>query len=61
MGGSVTLRMDPPARAVGRPYLTVSQSEDGFERIMQAVELVLAWPDAGRRKSISVSIETATL
>ena len=37
MQGGIKLSIDPPARLAGRPYHTVSQSEDGFERIMQCV------------------------
>ena len=59
MGGSVTLRTEPPARVTARPYYTVSQSEEGFERIMQAPELVVAWPIAGPRSVFVISIETA--
>jgi len=43
MKGSVTVRCAPPARIVGRPYHTVSQSEEGFERIMQSVTLQIEW------------------
>ncbi|CAG4883534.1 Glycosyl hydrolase [Georgfuchsia toluolica] len=34
----------PPASISARPYYTVSQSEAGFEKIMQGVELTLYWP-----------------
>ena len=27
-----------------RPHHTVSQSEAGFEKVMQAVEILLSWP-----------------
>jgi 4-alpha-glucanotransferase/alpha-amylase len=43
MGGSVALRLDPPARVAVRPYHTVSQSEEGFERVMQSVTLEIEW------------------
>jgi hypothetical protein len=43
MRGAIRLAIDPPARLALRPYHTVSQSEDGFERIMQCVVLELAW------------------
>jgi len=43
MKGSVTLRCAQPARITGRPYRTVSQSEEGFERIMQSVTIEIDW------------------
>jgi hypothetical protein len=41
--GAVTLAMQPPAIAATRPLHTVSQSEAGFEKIMQACVVTLAW------------------
>jgi alpha-amylase len=46
LGGAITLSVEPPARLAARPHLTVSQSEAGFEKIMQAVEITLSWPMA---------------
>jgi 4-alpha-glucanotransferase len=43
LGGAVQLLCSPPARLTGRPHFTVSQSEDGFEKVMQAVTLDLSW------------------
>jgi hypothetical protein len=43
MGGMVCLRTNRPARHTGSPYHTVSQSEDGFERIMQSVTVSIDW------------------
>jgi hypothetical protein len=43
MQGSVVLRLDPPARVTAKPYHTVSQSEEGFERVMQSVTLDVEW------------------
>jgi alpha-amylase/alpha-mannosidase (GH57 family) len=43
MKGGIRVAMDPPARVAGRPYHTVSQSEDGFERIMQCVSIEIIW------------------
>jgi alpha-amylase len=42
--GALFLECDPPARLTGGPHHTVSRSEGGFERIMQAVTVVLDWP-----------------
>ena len=43
LGGALRLACAPPAAITGRPHHTVSQSEAGFEKIMQAAEIVLAW------------------
>ncbi len=43
IGGGIALRFAPPARVTGRPYHTVSQSEQGFERIMQSATLDIEW------------------
>ena len=47
LGGAIALRSVPPAHIEARPHRTVSQSEAGFEKIMQAVELTLAWDISG--------------
>ena len=44
LGGRVEIECGPPAHIVARPYRTVSQSEEGFEKIMQSVTLTLSWP-----------------
>ncbi|HYQ40140.1 MAG TPA: alpha-amylase/4-alpha-glucanotransferase domain-containing protein, partial [Pseudomonas sp.] len=43
LGGALQLEVSAPLSLRGRPHLCVSQSEAGFEKIMQAVELVLSW------------------
>jgi hypothetical protein len=43
IGGGIDLRCAPAARIAGRPYWTVSQSEQGFERIMQSATIVVEW------------------
>jgi len=47
LNGAIAVRCVPAARIEARPYHTVSQSEAGFEKIMQAVELVLSWEISG--------------
>ena len=44
LGGSVELKVSVPAELHAEPYYSVSQSEEGFEKIMQAVTLKLQWP-----------------
>jgi alpha-amylase/alpha-mannosidase (GH57 family) len=57
MGGSLTLRSDLPVVLRARPCYTVSQSEGGFEKIMQSVTLTLAWPLAAAYANVDVSLE----
>lgn len=47
LGGRVDIACSLPADVRGRPHQTVSQSEAGFEKVMQAVELDFAWTIAG--------------
>jgi hypothetical protein len=56
LGGSIELLCSPPAHVVGRPHTTVSQSEDGFEKVMQAVSLQLSWELDGL-SHITVALE----
>lgn len=43
LGAAIKLETNRPARIKAQPHFTVSQSEAGFEKIMQAVELTLTW------------------
>jgi 4-alpha-glucanotransferase/alpha-amylase len=43
LGGGIRVTAWPPASVRARPLHTVSQSEDGFEKIMQCATLVLEW------------------
>ena len=43
LGGKLTLCSNLPVDISGRPHFTVSQSEAGFEKIMQAAVLTLRW------------------
>jgi len=44
LGGGLRLTASRPLDIEARPHFTVSQSEAGFEKIMQAVCLTLSWP-----------------
>jgi alpha-amylase len=44
LGGRLRLTASLPAHIAARAHRTVSQSEAGFEKVMQAVELTLTWP-----------------
>ncbi|MEW6312469.1 MAG: alpha-amylase/4-alpha-glucanotransferase domain-containing protein [Pseudomonadota bacterium] len=56
LGGHVALRASHPVQLRGAPYFTVSQSEAGFEKIMQAVELGLQWRLAGAEMVITLEV-----
>ena len=56
MGGAVAVLASSPAAVRARPHLTVSQSEDGFEKIMQCATVALAWPLAAGRHELSVAL-----
>lgn len=60
MGGRIILRCNRPARLLARPHFTVSQSEAGFEKIMQAVTLSLNWSSAARQRQVEVSLEVVS-
>ncbi len=47
LGGALVLTASAPVALTARPHHTVSQSEAGFEKIMQAAEIMLSWPVAG--------------
>ena len=65
LGGSIRLKISSPVALIAHPCYSVSQSEGGFEKIMQAVTLTLEWPlklgdmvvslEVGDRQEISVS------
>lgn len=56
MGGSVTLRANLPLHLRAAPCFTVSQSEGGFEKIMQSVTLRLSWPLDAAHANIDLSL-----
>ncbi len=56
LGGRLALSANHPALLRSAPCFSVSQSEAGFEKIMQAVTLHLSWPVADIRSSLVVSL-----
>jgi len=58
MRGSVALALQPPARVRVAPYHSVSQSEDGLERIMQAVTVEIAWSLATGDQAFTLTLRT---
>ena len=57
LGGSLVIAVDRPLALTARAHRTVSQSEAGFEKIMQAVELTGEWLLDGAPRSLTFTIE----
>jgi 4-alpha-glucanotransferase/alpha-amylase len=56
LGGSLVLRTSHPVHLHAIPHFSVSQSEAGFEKIMQAVTLTLSWPAAVGEMEVSLEV-----
>lgn len=56
LGGNIVLSTSVPAELSAQPHFSVSQSESGFEKIMQAVSLKLEWPAIKQELIITLSI-----
>jgi len=56
LGGSVVLRTSSPVTFSAQPHFSVSQSESGFEKIMQATTLLLEWPITALELVITLEI-----
>ncbi len=59
LGGRFTLTCSHPATLHSAPCFSVSQSEAGFEKIMQAITVSLSWPIAEIGERLFVGIEIA--
>ena len=57
LGGSLKLSCSVPGKLNTWPHFSVSQSEAGFEKIMQAVTLELVWPVNVISKSLEILLE----
>jgi hypothetical protein len=57
MNGSVAISTSRPVAIDARPYHTVSQSEDGLEKIMQSVTITLAWGVAAGSHETTITLE----
>jgi len=57
LGGKVTLATGEPVGVGAAPHKTVSQSEDGFEKIMQAVCLRINAPAGNSSVKLQITIE----
>jgi alpha-amylase/alpha-mannosidase (GH57 family) len=56
LGGNLRLHASQLVQLRGMPFFTVSQSEAGFEKIMQAVMLNLQWSGSDKEVSIMLSV-----
>jgi hypothetical protein len=56
LGGSVYLHSSLPCAFTSYPHFSVSQSEAGFEKIMQAVTLVLEWPSDALVEDLEIKV-----
>jgi alpha-amylase len=55
--GSLVIAASQPLPLVARAHRTVSQSEAGFEKIMQAAELTFSWPLDGVPRELTFTVE----
>ncbi|HTY99817.1 MAG TPA: alpha-amylase/4-alpha-glucanotransferase domain-containing protein [Rhodocyclaceae bacterium] len=55
--GGLAVGCEPALAISARPHYTVSQSEAGFEKVMQAAELTLLWPLAPEGAELVVALE----
>ncbi|MDP2824452.1 MAG: DUF1926 domain-containing protein [Sulfuritalea sp.] len=59
--GALQIHASQPVQLTAQPHRTVSQSEAGFEKIMQAVCIVLTWsPASGLDQRITLKVIVAT-
>jgi 4-alpha-glucanotransferase len=57
LGGYLLLRASHPVSFSARPFMTVSQSEAGFEKIMQAVTVFLVFAFPRQADTLKLTIE----
>ena len=56
LGGHVVLKTSAPVSLRAHPHFSVSQSESGFEKIMQAVTLELEWLISTQELTVTLAI-----
>jgi hypothetical protein len=56
LGGHLILTASHPVTIHSQPYFSVSQSEAGFEKIMQAVDVKVSFPVGAEMVSLSVEV-----
>ena len=57
LGGAVHLKSNVACKFCSYPHFSVSQSEAGFEKIMQAVTLELRWPVRALKDGLEIKLE----
>jgi alpha-amylase/alpha-mannosidase (GH57 family) len=57
LGGALNLHTSAACSFTSYPHFSVSQSEAGFEKIMQAVTLELKWSDQALANGLDINIE----
>ncbi len=57
LGGSLVIDLDRPLALTARAHRTVSQSEAGFEKIMQAAELTFHWLLDGTPQTLAFALK----
>jgi alpha-amylase/alpha-mannosidase (GH57 family) len=57
LGGGLRLAASRPVDLSARPHYTVSQSEAGFEKIMQGARLTLSWPIDAVLQELTFTLE----
>jgi hypothetical protein len=57
LGGIVHLYSNKACNFCSYPHFSVSQSEAGFEKIMQAVTLELRWPERALKDGLEIKLE----
>jgi len=60
LGGSVYLHSSLPCAFTSYPHFSVSQSEAGFEKIMQAVTLLLEWPSDELVEDLEIKVRISS-
>ena len=56
LGGHIVLTTSHPVILHARPHFSVSQSESGFEKIMQATTLSLQWPVTAAELTVALTV-----
>jgi hypothetical protein len=59
MDGSLSLSASREGMLDAAPYFTVSQSEDGLEKVMQSVTLTMSWKLEAGRHEIAIVLEAS--
>ncbi|HZV54641.1 MAG TPA: alpha-amylase/4-alpha-glucanotransferase domain-containing protein [Rhodocyclaceae bacterium] len=57
LGGSIRVALDQALAMTARAHRTVSQSEAGFEKIMQAADVAFSWPLDGTPRELAITLE----